>query len=161
MEWDQESPPLLPGEKFEKASCFPHNDSQKDLSMFTKSLLSYTPIQVLCTHLYQISNIKEVLVADIWWHTGHWAKCSIYIFSWILTASIDGRWNQDTERLNNLPKFAQLRSSSQVYLTPEPMLWTSTPFCSLYASLSEPLQFPVGPEPGSGYSVKFGWMIIF
>ena len=60
-------------------------NKQKTTSVFlcvcvvTKSLLSCTPIQVICIHLYQINNMK-VLVDDMWSHTGT-AQSASYTFS--------------------------------------------------------------------------------
>lgn len=48
--------------------------------MATKSLLSCTPIQIIHTDLYQINDMKEVLVSDIQSHTGT-EQNTLHIFS--------------------------------------------------------------------------------
>lgn len=106
-------------------------------------------------------------MAGIWSHTGHWAKCSTYIFSWILTARIDGWGNQGKERLSNLPKLAQQRSRRNRFVLKSgrhQSLWSEflahAPACtpafpnSCCSLLDQSLAV-------SGCSVKFSWIIIF
>lgn len=121
---------------------------------------------------YVLIYTKLAMLKKCWWLTADGiqgtGQSALYIFSWILTASIDGRGNQDTERLNNLPKFAH---NSEVVETKFALesVWHQSLCSELlpHSAASMPAYLNLCSSlldqslAVSGYSVKFGWMIIF
>lgn len=141
--------------------AFPIMTHKKFCNWLQKVYYPVHPYEQYVIHLHQINCTEEnwEFVAEIWSHMGNWAKCSMWIFSCTLTASIDGwMWKPRHKEIDFRSSGAKIWT--QVCLTLEPVLWTSTSFCCIQASQSEPLNFPDGFR-GWQWAFNKGWMSEF